>query len=369
MRAVEYHGPGDVRLVDRPAPAPGPGDLLVKVGTAGICGSDVGEYVHDPLFFPIRHRHPHSGHAGPTVAGHEFSGWVEEVGEGVTGFEKGDLVAVGAGVSCGTCPACVGGNTNMCASYWTVGLHADGGLAERVVVPASCTIDLSGSSLTADLAALVQPMAIAVHATRRGRVTEADRVLILGSGGIGSFITHAAAHSGATVTTVDLDPAKLAVARSLGATRTLDATAPDLEAELAAAEAPTVVFECTARPESLTRALGVTAENGRLVLVGHQPEPVAVDFKLVSMGEREIIGTMAHVFAIDVPVAVEQVASNPAAWVDLAPTVFPLDAVVPKGLEPMSRRASPQIKVLFDPSIDEPRPLRIRSDHAGSTAF
>lgn len=362
MRAVEYHGPGDVRLVDRPAPTPGPGELLVKVGTAGICGSDVGEYVHEPLFFPIHDRHPHSGHFGPTVAGHEFSGWVEDVGEGVIGFESGDLVAVGAGVSCGTCPPCVGANTNMCASYWTVGLHADGGLAEWVAVPASCTLDLSGSSLTPDLAALAQPMAIAVHATRRGRVAETDRVLVLGSGGIGSFITYAAAHAGATVTSVDLDPAKLAVAKSLGATRTLDATAPEFEAELAAADPPTVVFECTARPESLTRALGVTAENGRLVVVGHQPEPLAVDFKLVSMGEREIIGTMAHVFATDLPAAVEQIASNPDAWADLAPTVYPLEDVVRSGLEPMSRGLAPQVKVLFDPSLDAPRPLLTQSD-------
>lgn len=362
MRAVEYHGPGDVRLVDRPVPAPGPGELLVRVGTAGICGSDVGEYVHDPLFFPIGERHPHSGHLGPTVAGHEFSGWVEDVGEGVTGFESGDLVAVGAGVSCGACPRCVSGNTNMCASYWTVGLHADGGLAEWVVVPASCTLDVSGTSLTPDLAALAQPMAIAVHATRRGRVAAADRVLVLGSGGIGSFITYAAAHAGATVTSVDLDPAKLAVAKSLGATRTLDASAPDLGAKLAAAEPPTVVFECTARPESLTRALGVCAENGRLVVVGHQPNPVAVDFKLVSMGEREIIGTMAHVFAIDLPAAVDQVASDPGAWAEVAPTVYPLEDVVQSGLEPMSRGDSPQIKVLFDPSLDAPRPLRTESD-------
>ncbi|HSJ83124.1 MAG TPA: alcohol dehydrogenase catalytic domain-containing protein [Acidimicrobiia bacterium] len=362
MRAVEYHGPGDFRLVERASPTPGAGELLIRVGTAGICGSDVGEYVHDPLFFPIGERHPHSGHLGPTVAGHEFSGWVEGVGEGVTGFDIGELVAVGAGVSCGTCPPCIVGNTNMCLRYWTVGLHADGGLAEQVVVPASCTLVLSGSSLTPDLAALAQPMAIAVHATRRGRVAEADRVLVLGAGGIGSFITYAAAHSGATVTAVDLDPGRLGVATSLGAIRTLDATSPVFEEELAAAEPPTVVFECTARSESLVRAMRVTAENGRLVVVGHQPETVAVDFKLVSMGEREIIGTMAHVFAKDLPAAVEQIASDPGAWAGVAPTVFPLEDVVRLGLEPMSRGDSQQIKILFDPSLDAPRPLLTQSD-------
>ena len=90
--------------------------------------------------------------------------------------------------------------------------------------------------------------------------------------------------------------------------------------------------------------------------------PVAVDFKLVSMGEREVIGTMAHVFATDLPVAVEQISSDLEAWARVAPTVYPLEDVVRSGLDPMSRGASPQIKVLFDPSIEAPRPLRTDND-------
>ena len=362
MRAVVYHGPGDVRIEDVAEPRPGPGDLLIEVATVGICGSDVGEYMHDPLFFPIRAQHPHSGHFGPTVMGHEISGRVLGTGPGATGFEVGDLVAVGAGVSCGECPPCRRGNTNMCERYWTVGLHADGGLAELAVVPSTCTLNLSHSSLTPDLAALAQPMSIAVHATRRGRVGEGDVVTVLGAGGIGSFVTYAAARSGGTVTAIDIDPAKLVVASSLGASRILDASTPGFEAELAGAEPPTVVFECTARPESLVRGLGLTAENGRMVVVGHQPDPVAVEFKLVSMGEREIIGTMAHVFATDLPRAVEQISSDLEAWTRVAPTVYPLEDVVRSGLEPMSRGASPQIKVLFDPSIETPRPLLTGKD-------
>jgi threonine dehydrogenase-like Zn-dependent dehydrogenase len=109
--------------------------------------------------------------------------------------------------------------------------------------------------------------------------------------------------------------------------------------------------------------LALTAENGRLVVVGHQPNPVAVDFKLVSMGEREILGTMAHVFATDLPLAVEQISSDLEAWARVAPTVYPLEDVVQSGLEPMSRGASPQIKVLFDPTIEAPRPLATDKDN------
>jgi (R,R)-butanediol dehydrogenase/meso-butanediol dehydrogenase/diacetyl reductase len=243
----------------------------------------------------------------------------------------------------------------MCDRYWTVGLHAHGGLAEQVVVPASCTLNLSGSSLTPDLAALTQPMSIAVHATRRGRVAAGETVTVLGTGGIGTFITYAAAQAGAVVTAVDLDPAKLRVAARLGASATIDASREEVQA----LPRTDVVFECTARPESPALALGRVAENGRLVVVGHQPHPVTMDLKLVSMGEREVIGTMAHVFAADFPTAAAMIAADLGAWVELAPIVLPLGQVVESGLIPMAEGRAPQIKMLFDPTLDEPRPLRI----------
>ncbi|HEX9865541.1 MAG TPA: alcohol dehydrogenase catalytic domain-containing protein [Acidimicrobiia bacterium] len=365
-----YHGPGDVRLENAVEPKPGSGELLVQVATVGICGSDLGEYVHQPLFFPIEARHPHSGHLGPTIPGHEFSGWVIGVGSGVDGFVEGDLVAVGAGVACGACPPCRLGRTNMCQSYWTVGLHSHGGLAELVTVPASCTLNVTNSSLTPDLAALTQPMSIAVHAASRGRVAEGDVVTVLGTGGIGTFITYASVRSGATVTAVDLDPERLAVAARLGAAQTLNASDPGFEEALADLERPNVVFECTARPESLVRGLGLTADNGRLVVVGHQPEPLSVDFKLVSMGELEVIGTMAHAFGSDFPRAVEMIAAAPEAWTEVAPTVYPLDEIVVTALEPMSRGLSPQIKVLFDPSLEARRPLQVgRADRGSAQPF
>lgn len=358
MRAVKYHGAGDVRIEDAPVPEPGQGELLVRVATVGICGTDVGEFVHGPRFFPLEAGHPHSGHFGPTIPGHEFSGWVIGVGDGVTGFAEGDLVGIGAGVACGECPPCQDGRTNLCLSYWTVGLHSNGGLAEAAVVPASCSYSLAGSPITADLAALTQPMSIGMHATRRGRVEAGDRVLVLGAGGIGSFVIYAAAASGATVTAMDLDPQRLAAASRLGAATTIDVSAPAPEEELNQ-DKPTVVLECTGRPDSLLRALRLVADGGRVVVVGHQSEPVAVDFREVALDELEIIGTQAHVLAQDFPAAVDLIAADPGAWAEVAPTVYPLDQVVEVGLIPMAKGESSQIKVLFDPSADAARPLRI----------
>lgn len=355
MKAIVYHGPGDVRLEERPEPEPGPGQIRVRVATAGICGTDVGEFVHQPHFFPIEGQHPHSGHLGPTVPGHEFSGWVVATGPEVSGFEQGDLVAVGAGVSCGACAPCFAGTTNLCISYWTVGLHGDGGLAELAVVPVSSALNLAGSPITPDLAALAQPMSIAVHAIRRGRVTEGERVVVIGVGGIGTFIVRAAASAGAAATAVDIDPRRLEVAGRLGASTTLDVSSGGID-EIDG-EPPDVVFECTGRPESLIRAVSLVADHGRLVVVGHQPEPVAVDFRQIALDELELIGTQAHAIATDLPVAVDLITADPRIWAVVAPTVYPLDQVVETGLIPMARGDAGQIKMLFDPAVQAPRPL------------
>jgi len=362
VRAAVYYGPGEVRFEDMPEPVAGEGELLIDVATVGICGTDVGEYVHEPHFFPVKERHPFSGHQGPTIPGHEFSGVVTAVGHGTEGFAVGDLVASGAGVSCGRCGACQRGATNMCESYWTIGLHTHGAMAEQVTAPASCCLNLSALSISADIAALAQPMSIAVHASRRGRIHEGDVVVILGTGGIGSFLTYAAAARGATVTAVDLDQSRLEVASALGATRTVDASDPeDLGARLIAdGGPPTLVFECTANPNSLNLAVRTVADNGRVVIVGHQPQPLTFDFKQVSFGEKELIGTMAHAFAADFSDAIELVNRRPEVWGRLAPTVYPLEDFVTAGLVPMVERRQSQIKTLFDPSLNEPRLLRPR---------
>lgn len=362
MRAAVYHSPGDIRIEERPSPTPSRGDLLLEVATVGICGTDAGEYAHAPLFMPVERPHPVTGKHGPTIPGHEFSGTVIAVGEGVTGFAAGDLVTCGAGVSCGTCPPCRSGRTNMCLSYWTVGLHADGALAEQVVAPASCCANLAGRSLTADVAALVQPMSIAVHATRRGRLSADDVVVVLGTGGIGTFITYAASRQGATVVAVDLDAERLAVAEAAGAVQVV-VTDPDTDPAAALAGlgvAPSLVFECTATAPVLAAAIRMVSDNGRVVVVGHQPQPVTVDFKLVSFGEKEIIGTMAHVFSVDLPTAVDLLESGGEELERIAPTVHPLEDLVAAGILPMVERRQQQIKTLFSPALDAARPLRSR---------
>lgn len=250
----------------------------------------------------------------------------------------------------------------MCESYWTVGLHAHGAMAEKVAVPAFCCLNVTNRGISLDVAALAQPMSIAIHATRRGRTKSDDVVVIMGTGGIGSFLTFATAAQGATVTAVDLDAGRLEVATALGAARTVDASElAGLEDRiLADVGPPTLVFECTAIPRPLDLAVRIVAPNGRVVVVGHQMRPIEFDFKMLTFGEKEMIGTMAHAFSADYSDAVELVSRRPEAWSRLAPTVYPLEDLVKAGLLPMAERRQSQIKTLFDPSLIEPRPLRPR---------
>lgn len=155
------------------------GELLLEVRAVGICGTDAHEYSHGPTMFPIEQRHPETGHVGPMIPGHELSGVVVEVGEGVDGFAIGDLVVSGAGISCGLCHWCQQGMTNLCESYATVGLQRNGGLAEFCSVPASTCVNAGSYGLEADTAALGQPMAITVHSMRRGRLQKGDVVVII----------------------------------------------------------------------------------------------------------------------------------------------------------------------------------------------
>src|ERR1700755_2874686 len=141
MRAAVYHGAGDVRIEAASEPGePGPGEVLIAPSMAAICGTDASAHRPGPHMIPLHQPHPGSGHVGPLIIGHEFVARVEAVGAGVEGVAVGDRVVSGAGVSCGECAWCEAGRTNLCASYYTLGLSAPGGLAELVISPASICV-------------------------------------------------------------------------------------------------------------------------------------------------------------------------------------------------------------------------------------
>lgn len=358
MRAAVYHGTGDVRIEEVPKPTPDRGELLLEIHAAGICGTDAQEYTSGPHLHPTEEPHPVTGHAGPVIPGHEFTGRVVEIGPGVHGFMVGDVVASGAGLSCGTCWQCRRGRTNICERYATVGFQRDGALAQYCRVPAAVCLSVEAYGLTEDTAALAQPMAIAVHSMRRGRLTEGETVVIIGGGGIGAFLTSACSQHGAEVVVADLDPERLAIAAALGAAVTIrvEQNGPDLAALVKeAGVTPAVVYEVSGTASGLTAAMRMLPGGGRLVAVGLQHAAREIDLRTITLAEREIIGTNALIFRDDLPEALRLLAAREGSWRDVAPIALPLDELVSEGLLPLVEGRSRRIKTLVDPWIDEPR--------------
>ncbi|MGH2635910.1 MAG: zinc-dependent alcohol dehydrogenase [Actinomycetota bacterium] len=359
MRAAVYYGKRDLRVEEAPDPVAGPGELLLRVSAAGICGTDAGEYSAGPRMFPITAADPRTGHVGPMIPGHEVAGTVEAVGEGVDRFAPGSLVVTGAGISCGRCARCREGRTNLCERYASVGLQRDGGLAQFVAVPAATCV-AAPAGLTPDTAALGQPMAIGVHSMRQGSPRTGERALVIGAGGIGAFLTYALVEAGIHTVVADLDEGRLAIAAALGAELTLgpgDGPTPDVVRQRAGD--PDVVYEVTGSADGLEAALAVVRPGGRVVAVGLQDLPREIDLRSVTLREISIHGTNAHVVGSDLPEALRLLAARREPWSDVAPVALSLDRLVPDGLEPLAEGRSRRIKTLVDPWAEAPRPTRM----------
>jgi (R,R)-butanediol dehydrogenase/meso-butanediol dehydrogenase/diacetyl reductase len=365
MRAAVYHSARDIRIEDVPRPRPAPGEVLVRVHANGICGTDASEYLGAQMY-PLHRRHGLTGHEGPMIPGHEFAGTIAEVGDGVEGFSEGDAVVTGAALWCGVCPQCKAGRTSICALYATVGLHRDGGLAELVRVPAHIVFRADPFGLDGDLAVLTQPMAIAVHALRRGAPRFGENVLVIGAGGIGAFLTFALASATANLVAADVAPARLAIARRLGAIDTVQAgDAPSLTAALAdRGFVPTLVFEVTGSDAGMAAAIAACDPGGRLVTVGIAKHAIAIDARRVTTKELQLIGTNALIGREDVPEAARLLALDAGAWRDVAPAAIPLERVVEDGIVPMLEGRAPHIKTLVDPWTRETRATSMRAGRA-----
>jgi (R,R)-butanediol dehydrogenase/meso-butanediol dehydrogenase/diacetyl reductase len=362
MRAAVYHGREDIRFEDVPVPSPPPGELLLEVGTAGVCGSDVGEWVHGPRQHWFDAPHPATGHQGAIIPGHEFSGTVVAVGEGVDPSWIGTPVASCGSVACGRCDACLRGQSNQCRHYAGVGLHRHGALAEYVVTPPENCLSVADTGLSLDEAALCQPMSIAVHNVSRAGGVEGQVVVVLGVGGIGTFLVYALVESGADVVAADVDPARLELAAELGAGRTVLVTGatddPALIHHALGDDDLRVIFEVSGTPGGVATALELAPRGCRIVLVGIQKQPVEIDLGTVTMEERILIGTNALVREVDFPRALDLVARRAGRWSVIAPRVVPLESYVDEALRPMSEGRPQAIKTLVDPRASHVRPLR-----------
>jgi len=350
MKAAVYHGPHDVRIEQKSQPAPAQGEVLLKITRSGMCGTDASEWKSGPLLFPIASPHAVSGHSGPMILGHEFIGEIIALGEGVSGFSVGDRVASGAGISCGGCPRCAEGRTNLCQRYVTLGLNRDGGMAEYVAVPTSTLVHIP-DGLSDDFAGLAQPLAVGLHAARRARVHTGDTVVLIGAGAIGTFVLAGLGHLvDATVIVVDFAGERLERAKRLGAAHTVEVndTIDAAVRALVGTFGADVVIEASGAPGQINRAASWTRRGGTLLQVGLPSQPQEVNVHPIVMAEISVETTLAHVCGEDMAPALEILNSTDLAR-ELLEAVYPLEEL-PHQLERLAT-GDIQGKVLFDPQM------------------
>jgi 2-desacetyl-2-hydroxyethyl bacteriochlorophyllide A dehydrogenase len=251
MRAARWLAPGKLEVAEAPDPTPGPGELIVRVGACGICGTDV--HIADGEFPPTPY---------PIIPGHEFAGRVAAVGAGAPGgWHEGDRVAVDPSMYCGHCPACRAGRGNLCANWNAIGDTVDGAFAEYVAVPAVNAYRIP-DGVTDAQGALVEPLSCAVHGLRRiGPVVGAD-VLMMGAGTMGLLLMQLLNRAGArSVTVVDRNRSRLTAATVAGAASTAtDATTLGRRFDVA--------VDATGAPAAIEAAFGTLQRGGRLLIFG-----------------------------------------------------------------------------------------------------
>src|SRR5438309_4616322 len=229
MRALRFHAARDLRIEDVPAPAePGGGEVVVRVASCGICGTDLHEYVAGPIVTPTE-PHPLTGARNPQILGHEFAGEVVATGADVKAVADGDRVAIMPLAYCGRCAYCRRGLQHLCATMACVGLsHAWGGMAELATVVDYQVVRLP-EGVTYRQGALIEPTAVAAYGVERAGVGPGDRVLVTGAGPIGALAALCAHSAGAsTVYVSEPNPARRARAEALGVAVVLNPTAVDL---------------------------------------------------------------------------------------------------------------------------------------------
>ena len=282
MRALAKVRPGPgVEIVERPAPQPGLGEVLLRVDAASICGTDLHLFEWDD--WAADNLEP------PRILGHELAGTVIGAGSGVTRVREGDLVGVESHLFDWTCAQCRAGDMHLCRNLRVIGVHTDGGFAEQVVIPEANAIESNG--LDPAVVALQEPMGNAVHAAFVEPI-EGRSVLVTGCGPIGLCAVGIAKAAGASlVIATDTEPYRLELARTMGADLALDAADPDTEARIPDAtggDGVEVVLEMSGAPRALDSALRVITRGGRISLLGIFGEPPTVDLseRVIMQGLR-----------------------------------------------------------------------------------
>ena len=290
MKAFQFFGKNDLRLVDLPEPTIGDADVLLKIKKVGICGTDLHIYTGG---MPVK---------APLVLGHEFVGDVVKIGKDVTRVKVGDRAVAEHVIGCGKCLYCQEGKRNLCKNPTVIGLHRQGALAEYLAIPEELVYALP-EKLSYEDGVLVEPLSIAVYAVRKANVQIGDSVAVVGQGPIGLFVDKVAKSAGAAVYGFDKHDNRLEFAKNHNyIDQKINITQPDfLEVfrNMIATDGADVVFEAVGSDQSAELALELARASGKVLVLGVFEHNVQVNMMHIVKKELTVQGSWTCIFSFE----------------------------------------------------------------------
>lgn len=350
MKAAMYYGKEDIRVEEVEEPETRPGTVKIAPAFNGICGSDLHLYHEGPIppAPSTDQPHPLSNETLPVVMGHEFSGVVEELGEGVDGLEVGDRVVVEPLMVDGTCPACQAGKYNLCEQMGFIGISGlGGGLSERIVVDRRWVHPVG--DLPLDQAALIEPLAVALHAVKHAGAEEGQTAVVGGAGPIGLLVAAVLKAKGLRVIVSEMSTARREKARDTGVADVVVDPAKEDLAEVVRTDTEgrgaEVAFDAAGVGAVVTQLLDVLGPGGRLEIVAIHTKPYELDITAGLTMQDRVMGASIG-YANDHVEAIELARSGA---VDLEPFItgrILVDDIVEQGFRQLIDNKEHEVKIL-----------------------
>jgi len=352
VKAARWHGTRDVRIDEVPEPAlRSAGDVIVSVDLAMICASDLAEWRDGPHVIPTQRPHKLTGRTAPVTLGHEYVGHVLEVGSEVTRVKPGDRVCGDACIKCGRCYWCLRGEYNICEFGGAVGFHSDGAFAPLVSVP-DYTLYHVPESMPDAHAAVVEPIAVALHALRRVRLQAGDSVVVVGLGMVGtSTVLMAQALGTMKIIAVETSAVRAAFARDLGIAAVLDPREGNVQRtvrDLTGGIGSDIVLDCTGRPDVLISAVDLARRGGRIGVCGIPHDASSLRSDRLVYFEREILGCLGYCYDHDAVISL--LGSSSTNLDALFASPVGLTRIVSDGLERMLSDPDAPLRIPVKPS-------------------
>ena len=342
MKALRFHGNKDLRLEEVPEPVAAPGEAQIRVDYCGICATDIEEYLYGPKF--LRQE------LIPLITGHEMTGTISALGEGVTNVSVGDRVVINSLLSCGTCWWCQRGDMQLCPSWKVLGFDRNGGLAQYTTWPASEIIKLP-EHVTSEAAALMEPSSVAHHAVRRANIRKGDSVAVLGAGTVGLLSMQIAKAKGARVFAVDRRDMSLGMASELGAEVAINSETTNLIEtlrELTEGVGPDVVIDAAGAASTPDLAIKLSRKGGRVVLVAIYVDTPSFDFNSIVTSEVEVTGSIAFTRE-DVEGALDLISSGKVQTTPLITEQISMDEIISVGFKRKTAETKDVFRILVSP--------------------